>query len=334
MKPTLILTLIAIAFQSPVFAQGKDTCAGFQQTVKSTYNFKPSRLTDSERKSKLAAMDSFWEMVKADPKRLLPCLRIAIQDAGADKWFRFDASNLLVQLDPAPSSKTIQVRSHTDVDLGDVDLRDWVTVLAARGFEGFDTSEAGVRWLAYPSAKYFLPEHGAYQVNVFEGALFIFGSMDESHATPALINILSQPNHPNREYALGILMSQATPESLRALKQVDAIAFSEITRGWLQSLLNGPDLLKPRAKPKTSREEFIRAFQDLINGDPNGFMDLVKKVPDGEIDVVAVLKPEDLPLVRKVRRRIIANGNQHAIEYYKSFTHIPMAFVWKPELVK
>jgi hypothetical protein len=334
MKPILILTLVAIGFQATVFAQDKDTCAGFQQTVKSTYNFKPSRLTDSERKSKSAAMDRFWEMVKSDPERLLPCLRMALQDTGADKWFRFDASNLLVKLDPSPSSKTIQVRGYTDVGLDDVDLRTWVTVLTERGFEGFDTSEAGVRWLAYPSAKYFLPEHGAYQVNVFQGALFIFGSMDESHATPALINILSQPNHPGREYALGILMSQATPESLRALKQVDAIAFSEIARSALQSFLNGPDLLKPRVKPKTSREEFIRAFQELLNGDPDGFMELVEKVPDGEKDVVAVLNPEDLPLVRKVRRRIIANGNQHAIEYYKSFTDILMAFVWKPELVK
>jgi hypothetical protein len=334
MKLTLILTLIAIAFQSPVFAQDKDTCAGFQQTVKSTYNFKPARLTDPERKSKLVAMDSFWEMVKADPERLLPCLRIAIQDASADKWFRFDASNLLVQLDPSPSSKNIQIRSYTDVDLGDVDLRDWVTVLTARGFEGFDTSEAGARLFANPSAKYFLPEHGPYQVNAFQGAFFIFGSMDESHATPALINILSQPNHPGREPAIVMLMAQATPESLRALKQVDASSFSGIARSALQGLLNGPDLFKPRAKPKTSREEFIRAFQDLINGDPDGFMVLVKKVPDGEVDVVAVLKPEDLPLVRKVRRRIIANGNQHSIEYYKSFTKILMTFVWKPEIVK
>jgi hypothetical protein len=334
MKPILILTLAAIALQAPVFAQDKNTCDGFQQTVKSTYNFKPSRLTDAERNSKSFAMDRFWDMVKADPERLLPCLRIALQDTSADKWFRFDASSLLVKLDPSPASKAIQVQSYTDADLDDVDLRTWVTVLAARGFEGFDTSQAGGRWLTYPSAKYFLPEHGAYEVNVFQGALFIFGSMDESHATPALINILSQPNHPGRELALVILMNQATPESLRALKQVDASAFSRITRGNLQGLLNSPDLLKPRDKPKANREEFIRAFQDFINGDPDGFLELVKKVPDGEKDVVAVLKPEDLPLVRKVRRRIIANGNQHSIEYYKSFTDILMAFVWKPELVK
>jgi hypothetical protein len=334
MKPLLILTLFAIAPQALVFAQGNDSCAGFQQTVKSTYNFKPSRLTEAERNSKSATMDRFWNMVKADPKRLLPCLSAALQDTSADKWFRFDASNLLVGLDPSPASKAIQLRSYADVDLDDVDLRIWVGVLAARGFEGLDVSEPGNRWLSYPKAEYYLPEHGADEVDVSRGALFIFGSMDESQATPALIKILSQPNHPGREHALWILMSQATTESLRALKKVDASAFSGEIQSKLRELLNGPELLRPRAEPKKSREEFIQAFQELLKGDSRKFMELVLKVPDGEKDIIAVLKPEDLPLVRKVRRMVIASANPHAIGYYNSFTDILMSLVWKPELVK
>ena len=54
----------------------------------------------------------------------------------------------------------------------------------------------------------------------------------------------------------------------------------------------------------------------------------------GERDVVEVLKPEDLPLVRKVRRRIIANGNQHSIGFYKSLTSILMTLIWKPKLTQ
>ncbi len=334
MKRLLILALFATASPILVFAQDKDSCASFQQTARATYNFKPSRLTDSQRDSKSAAMDRFWQMVKANPKQLLPCLRSALQDPNADKWFRFDTSNLLVELDPSPESKTIQVRSYTDVDLDDVDLRVWVTVLALRGFEGSDVSQAGIRWLAYPQARYFLPEHGGYEVKAFEGALFIFGSMDESQATPALLKIVNQPNNPGRENALLILMDQATSESLRALRQIDPGAFSGKAGGRLRELLSNPDLLKPRSKPKTNRDEFIRAFQEMLDGDSSGFMEMVSRVPDGEKDVIAVLKPEDLPVVRKVRRMIIASGNQHAIEYYKSFTDILMALVWKPELVK
>jgi hypothetical protein len=60
----------------------------------------------------------------------------------------------------------------------------------------------------------------------------------------------------------------------------------------------------------------------------------VREVPDGEKDAVAVLKPEDVPLVRKVRRALIATADPHALEYYKVFTDILMTLVWRPELVK
>jgi hypothetical protein len=118
------------------------------------------------------------------------------------------------------------------------------------------------------------------------------------------------------------------------LKQIDESGFSADARKSLQALLRGPELIKPRAKPKTSRVEFLQAFQGIVSGKWDLFFELVSKVPDGEKDVVAVLKPEDLPLVRKVRRIIIAKANPHAIEYYNSFTSILMTMTWKPPLVE
>jgi hypothetical protein len=75
----------------------------------------------------------------------------------------------------------------------------------------------------------------------------------------------------------------------------------------------------------------VKAFESLINGDSSQFMELVAKVPDGEKDVVAVLKQEDIPLVRRVRQHFIASANPHAAEYYDSFTQILMTMLWKPE---
>ena len=328
-----IVTQLASALNFPLVEQA-DTCAEFKQLVQATYGFKPSRLKESERTAKSTAMDHFWTQVKSRPKETLPCLRTALNDPNADKWFLFDASNLLVDLDPSSESKIVQVRGHAAVGLDDVDLHVWVTMLSRRGFEGFDVSEPGARWLTYPSAKYFLPEHGAYEVKTSEGALFIFASMDESQATPALVKIASQPNHPGRELALRILMDQATPESLGALRQFVGVAVSKATQARLRQLLTGSDLLKPRLKPKTTREEFVRAFQEMVDGDSSKFMELTSRVPDGEVDVIAVLRREDLPLLRRVRRMTIASGNPHAIEYYRSFTEILLALVWKPELVK
>ena len=312
-------------------AVNEAACAAFKTEVTKTYNFKPSKLNKKQQTAKSEAMDRFWTMVKEDPEHLLPCLRAALNDAKADQWFRFDASSLLVELDPTQASKELQVRCFTGVDLADADLQTWVQTLAARGVEGIDTSAAAARWLAYPSvkAKYWLPQHGAHEVNQIEGALFLFGSMDEAQATPALVKIVSDQKHPGRETALMLLTMQATEESLRALRALDTSSFSKEAQKRVATLITKPELLKPRAEPKTKREEFVTAFTELLEGNGEKFQALVAAVPDGEHDAVAVLKPEDLPLLRKVRRKMISIGNQHMIEYYTNFTEILMARVWK-----
>lgn len=329
----LLSTLILSVGLTARAAQG--TCEEFSRMVKATYNFKPSLLkTEAERSAKSAAMDRFWEAVKSRQKEFLPCLRAALDDPKTDQWFGFDGSTLLVSLDPSPESKATLVRRYASVDLGDVDLSVWVGRLAQLGAEGFDISEPAARWLAYPRAEYFLPQHGAYHVTKPEGALYLYGSMDEAQATPALIKIASQPSNPLRESALAMLMLQATPEALRTLKAADASGLSPKSREALREFFEVPKVFAPRANPKTSREEFLKAFNDFLDGKPDTFFDLVEKVPDGEKDIVAVLKPEDLPLVRRVRRKFIAAANPPATEYYGSFTIILMTFVMRTETAK
>jgi len=334
MKRIFVILTALIIFPACAYSQENNSCGDFQKLVSSTYNFKPARLSETEQNVKSAEMDRFWNAVKAKPKELLPCLHLALEDTRANSYFRFDGSNLLVEIDPSREAKATQVQAYTTADLDDVDLRTWVTTLAHRGAEGFDVSEAAARWLGYPKATYFLPEHAAYEVKRAEGALYLYGSMDEAQATPALLKIISQTNHPEREAALWIFMSQATPESLRALRQIDSQGLSQKARQSLNTVLNKPQLLQPRAKPKSSREDFLRAFQKITQGDVSDFFALVEKVPDGEKDVVAVLKQDDLPLVRKVRRRMIASANPHATDFYNTFTSILMTLVWKPAPVK
>jgi hypothetical protein len=334
--PRLLLGIAFLsAVSSLVHAQDKDTCSEFQQTIDSTYNFRPALLAnEAERNRKSAAMDKVWEGVKGNPTGLLVCLRRALEDPKADAWFRFDGSNLLVSLDDSRTAKELQIKSYAASNLEDVDLRLWVATLARRGVEGFDVSAAGERWLAYPRARYFLPEHGGYEVNVAAGALFIFGSMDETQATPALLRVISQSNHPGREAALAILLNENTRESLSSLKQLDVSSFSAKARNIIRDELDHPNLFQPRSIPKTSRKEFLDAFNAWLNGNPDPFLDLVAKVPDGERDVVATMTAEDLPLVRMVRRRMISVGNQHAIEFYESFTRIIKTIVLKSASTK
>ena len=331
-----ILMLAAVVLSAAAYAQaGQSSCEEFALSVKSTYDFKPSRLKDeAESNAKSEAMDRFWAKVKAEQKNLLPCLRAALRDPQADPWFRFDGSNLLVSLDPSPESKAEQLRQYTAVDLADVNFYYWVPTLARLGAEGFDVSEAGARWLALPKPEYYLPQHGAAQVDKFLGAIFIYGSMDEAQATPALLKVAGTPAHPGRQIAISLLLMQATPEAFRGLREAVLPGLSGEDRASLLRQLERPKTIQPREKPKTSREQFLKAFGEAAGGRWDSFLALVSEVPDGEKDVVATMKAEDVPLVRKVRRRMIANANPHAAEYYVSFTQILTTLILRTEVTK
>lgn len=332
---TLVWSVLLLTqVQTFVNGQQSKSCAEFDRIIKATYNFKPSRLSEAEKEKKSGEMDHVWTLVKDDSGRLLPCLRAAVADPRTDPWFRFDGSNLLVAVDPSPASKAEQVRQYTAVDLDDVNLAVWVPTLARLGAEGFDVSAAGERWLAYPKATYHLPLHGAYEVNRFLGGIFIFGSMDEAHATPALLKIAGSAGHPGRETALSLLLMQATAQAISGLKNVNKEGLLPGAQAALREHLERPKLIAPRDKPKTGRAKFLRAFHEAVNGRWDSFFELVREVPDGEKDVVATLKAEDVPLVRKVRRLMIANANPHAADYYVSFTQILMTLIQQPGVTK
>jgi hypothetical protein len=309
------------------------SCAALNQRVEQTYGFRPSQLGADERRTKSEQMDGVWNAVQQDHS-LAPCLKAALKQRAQDTWFQFDGSQLLVAVDPSREAKLVLLDALRRVPLEDVDLRTWVEQSSALGLEGFDTSELGKRWLAEPKAEYYLPEHGAYRVDRENGAMFIFGALDERFATPALAALSKTSRGEQKEIVAGLLMSQATPQALKALAEMSADGLSQSAVKSRKALLEGPELIEPRSEPKTSRSEFLAAFTALLNGNEAPFNQLVTAVPDGERDLVAVAKPEDLDLLRKVRRHYIAKGSQHAIEYYNQFTQIIMALAWKYELPK
>jgi hypothetical protein len=335
MHRLILISILMITSCSVACGQAKQSCADFNQLIKSTYNFRPALLAnDAERNQKSAAMDKVWETAKANKNELLPCLRKAIEAPDANLWFRFDGSNLLVSLDPSEASKKLQIQNYAAVNLDDVDLSVWVGALARLGAEDFDVSSPAERWMAYPQANYFLPRHGAARVDKLLGGLFIYGSMDEAYAAPALLKIANSPTHPGRDTAISLLISLATPEAITGLKGLDQSTLPANLRSVLQNHLTKPNLLQPRAQPNTTREQFLKAFNDAAKNDFTYFFKLVEEVPDGEKDVVATLKAEDIPLVRKVRRVMISKANPHAAEFYGSFAQILMTMIWRPEMAK
>ncbi len=265
-RTPLLVTVAASLLSSR--GQSQSSCQGFTTRIRATYGFRPSQLSAQERRVHAAALDTFWNAVKANRQGLLPCLRTSLTTPPDSGLFLVDGSNLLLVLDSSPAAKAIQVRAYSAARLDDVDLSVWVETLAQRGVDGFDVSTAANRWLHYPDAHYYLPEHGAYEVRRLEGALYLYGSMPESVATPALIRLVSSMQDPARQDALYLLLNQATPEALRALRALSPLSFSDTARAALEEFLRKPPLFERRpGRPLASRTDFLRVFHSLLAGD-------------------------------------------------------------------
>lgn len=308
-----------------------DDCAEFNALLKTTYGFKPSKLTKEEREAKSKEMDKVWDTVKANKAKLVPCLQKALQDPKADGFFLWDGSNLLVTEDDTEKSKTLQVSAYARADLGEVDPELFVGMLARHGANGLDTSAPAEKWLRFPkeNATYYLAKHGAFPVTWDIAAVFIYSTMDEKFATPALLKVLGEKNHPGHQIALQLLCYQGTPEAAAALAKLDAKTLTPEEAKILDKYLKTAPLA-PSAKPKVSREESVAALQELAEGGRDKFDKLIEREPECEADMVALLKPEDLPILRRARRRYMSRANQHVLENYSSFTKVITGLLARP----
>jgi hypothetical protein len=240
----------------------------------------------------------------------------------ADGFFIFDASNLLISVDPSDEHKELLIKSYMQVDFEDVDLAYWVPQIAKLGYEGFDTSAAGRKWIdaANPSYPYPDPKHPGI-INKYRGTLIIYGSMDEKYAIPALSEIALKKDHIYRGVAIALLTHHTSPEVYKFLQKIDQKELSEQVKGIVQSILSRPTLLRPR-KLQTDRETLLKVFQKLVDGDSSEFMKMAEDDPQGDRDVIVLMKKEDLPLLRKVRRYFAAWSHPDSAVWYSAFTKI------------
>lgn len=326
---TGLITLILLSVVS-VFPRD-DKCSGLQKLIDETYDFKPSELSEEEKNKKSAEMDVIWEKVDVDKETLVLCIKRALGKKDANNFFIFDAANLLMSINPSEESKKILINSYAKVDLEDVDLAYWMPRIAFLGYEGFDTSAAGQNWMKTPNPAYYMNRiHRPGTIDKATGALIIYGSMDEKFATPALSKIASQKDHIAREMAIELLTVQATPEAYLTVKNIDQKGLSEKTKQLVKAFLARPLPLTPR-EPQTTRQQWLEVFQQLVDGDSSNFMIMAYADPNGDRDVIVVMKKEDIPLIRKVRRYFASRANPDSPAWYKSFTDILLTMINKEE---
>jgi hypothetical protein len=247
-----------------------------------------------------------------------PCLRRMLEEPDASSFFRFDGASLLVKVDPSPASRGLQAKLWNDALLEDVDRKTWVETLAQLGRDGFDVSKAGRRWLTEPGLRYFLDDHGAYEVTPHDGAVFLFGSMEEALARPTLVEIARDAKHPGRPTALWLLLFQATPEAHAALGTLPLDGLPAQARSAVAETLGGGSAPNPtpyKTIPTVTRNQVIAAFTARARDDRAAYDRLVAN-PRFVDSAAQVLVPADEAQVRALRRRLVARCNQHGLDDY------------------
>ncbi|MFT7462666.1 MAG: hypothetical protein ACI9EF_001008 [Pseudohongiellaceae bacterium] len=322
----LVAAVLLVAATEP------QDCDTLRSMIMETYDFSPSELSGDEKGAAAAAMTEFWEYVEASPDENLECLRAALVDELATPWFLFDGSSLLVNLDPSQESKALQARLWCSVNLDDVSGQYWIETLARRGVEGFDVSVAGDRWLAYEDAGYFVARHGMFKVGSFEGAMFLFGSMDESHATPGLLRVVGERDHPGRSVAIALLAQQGTPESWRALGAIDVDSLPPSAGAALLKFRSGPPQMPAgEGDVELSREEIVGDLLAALGDETATPLHPSTSAAAWLRGAVATLQPEDIELVRRARRQRVTVSSDEAVYEYMKYSAAIQALTWSAE---
>ncbi|MEE8443783.1 MAG: hypothetical protein V3S44_00435, partial [Alphaproteobacteria bacterium] len=133
--------------------------AEFGQHVRSLYGFSPHTLDSAQIDAKSAELDEFWSMVEKDPKRYLPLLRAELARDGNPSFFHYDGSKLLLYLSKSAGDKKLALTAIPRGDLRDIQHTDYMLTVHSLAVEGYDTSEAAFRILAYPEFSAFIVQH-------------------------------------------------------------------------------------------------------------------------------------------------------------------------------
>ncbi len=311
----------------------KPSCDVFHRRIHDLYDFKPSAITAEQLRVKAAAEDQFWRDVQEHKAEMVPCLREALENPNADPWFLIDASHLLVMVGPSSESKSMMIRLWENADLRDIPGQRFVQALSKLGAEGYDLSNAAGHWLS-SNARYFLPIH-MMTVGPFEGAIFLYGSMDEAQATPALLKLAHDEGFAKRSEALQLLGLQMTPESLRALKTIELSGLQKETVEEVQRVLARPEDIPAAGTPVAfTRTAVVEAFERFLAGDHRSLLSLQEDERKWADGLTIVLAEGDIPLLRRVRRYRLTFQSDEALEEYMLYTRVLHRLLWKFDVVK
>ena len=306
-------------------------CTKLQAIQAGAYGFAPSRLSDAEREVKSKQMDQFWNAAEKLGPPAIPCLQRMLESDRSDPFFLFDGSSLLLGLDSSPASLKVISAAVAGTDLKDVNPAGYIRLLLQLSGKDVDIGPLAEKYMEYPSVDTYLPEHGAMKLTRIDGALLLYGSMEPDLSEKYLETLARKSNseaHEAAVFALALNMTEASFRAFHAGIPLNGVS-SDNHKAIVSILRYEAPVSEP--PPRLSRDQVLKRVESVVRGDFEHVDDSNPPYVAGddafETSAVVRLKPADLPLAYKARRKSIRGVSDESLDEYVSWSHTILGII-------
>jgi len=364
----LALLLVGSA-TSAAFADTPGSCEGLRAAKSRVYGYHISQLNEDQIEAKTRELDTFWKQVQAAGSGGVSCIRRLLAEEKSDHIFQFDAASMLFPADHSPETLKLIRDSLAQADFQESDPANYLSLAMDLGQAGVDIRPLAAKLLLYPNAVIHIPEH-SLDLDSDTAALFLYGSMDSTQASAALIELLQAPQPFVRSAAAHLLAEQMTPEAFPALSKWNGVSRieEEFRRNDIQAVMKyRPPDLEANTHPKFTREQVLQTiavlphtrkeFDEVMATKGAAFDQQMreKKATQQEItqavaesvpiygvadhpaflsSAVATLLPSDFDTIRQARRRSLYNISDESLAEYLAYTQIMIGLLNRLDLYK
>ncbi|HKE09620.1 MAG TPA: hypothetical protein VKB48_17440 [Candidatus Acidoferrum sp.] len=345
------------------------SCPDLRAQKEKVYGFHLTQLNESQIDAKSKEIDAYWKRLQSAGPEGVSCLKEMLAGEKTDHLFQFDAASFLFQLDKSPDSLNLVRDAIVQTDFQETDPANYLSLAMDLGQRGVDIRPLAAKILLFPNAVIHISEH-SLDLDSDTAALFLYGSMDSTKATKALITQLQAQEPFVRAAAAHLLAEQMTEEAFRGLNKWSGLA--DVTEDYrvndIQSVMKyqatDPAEL---ANAKWTREQVLQIiaglphtrqeFDDVMSTKGAEFDrqmrekklsqdELAKAVAESapiygiadhtafQNSAVATLKAEDFETIRQARRKALFNVSDEGLSEYLAYTQIMIRMLNHLDLYK
>lgn len=337
-------------------------CDALRTAKAKVYGYHIAQLTEEQIDAKSKELDAFWKQVQSAGPQGVTCIRDLLAEEKTDHVFQFDAASMLFPADHSPETLVLIRDSLAQADFQDSDPANYLSLAMDLGQAGADIRPLAAKLLLFPNATIHISEH-SLDLDSDTAALFLYGSIDPTQATTALIGLLQASQAFVRAAAAHLLAEQMTEDSFRALSEWDGISKIEedFRRNDIQAIMKfEPVNPADYGSPKFTREQILQTiaglphtrqeFDDVMATKGAAFDQQMRdkkatqqKVADAVANslpiygiadhtaflnsAVMTLQPGDFETIREARRKSLYNVSDESLAEYLAYTQIMIGMV-------